>query len=281
MTAPHDPDLEYYTRQGPMSDPGSKAALLDELPTDAAGCVRVVQGLLLHVFWAERYGFKASPARQAEVQIRRVADKLDRILALDPTPLADARPLERRLIGNCRDFSLLMTSILRHHGIPARARCGFGTYFRPNHYEDHWVCEYWEAGRWVMVDPQLDAFQCRALRVDFDPLDMPAGRFVPGGTAWRMCRAGGADPDSFGIFELRGLGFVRGNVVRDLLALGRLEVLPWDRWGIMGRAESDLTPEDYALVDRLADLADAAPAEIAAECEQNALVGPPAGWADA
>ncbi|MBK8331835.1 MAG: hypothetical protein IPL07_05490 [Acidimicrobiaceae bacterium] len=44
-------------------------------------------------------------------------------------------------------------------GRPGSARrCGFGAYFVPGFYEDHWVAEYWdpEERRWTMVDAQLD-----------------------------------------------------------------------------------------------------------------------------
>ena len=95
--------------------------------------------------------------------------------------------------------------------VPARARCGFGAYFLPNHYEDHWVAEYWNAAeeRWVLVDAQLDEFQRREMQVAFDPLDVPRDQFIVGGAAWKMCRSGVADPDSFGIFDMRGLIILR------------------------------------------------------------------------
>jgi hypothetical protein len=50
--------------------------------------------------------------------------------------------------------------MLQSQGKPARARCGFGRYFKAGWYEDHWICEYWndEQGRWIMVDAQLDDF---------------------------------------------------------------------------------------------------------------------------
>jgi len=182
--------------------------------------------------------------------------KLARILSLDPRPLTEPRPPEQRLVGNCRDFSVLLCAMLRHQGVPARARCGFGTYFLPNHYEDHWVVEYWSesAGRWVMVDAQLDAFQCRALGMDFDPLDMPPGRFVTGGAAWQLCRTGAADPDSFGIMDMHGLWFVGGDLVRDFLALNKLEILPWDAWRLMHGPEAPYPPEELAQLDHVAAL---------------------------
>jgi hypothetical protein len=247
---------EYYMFQGAITDPGSSVGLLDSLPPDISELCRIIQGVLLHIFWAERYGEKLSEDRQQEVNLRHVSKMLARIRELDDRPLASARPLQKRLVGNCRDFSVLLCSMLRHQGVPARARCGFGTYFLPGHYEDHWVCEYWSAGeqRWVMVDAQLDGFQREALTIDFDPLDMPIGKFMSGGKAWEMCRSGHADPDLFGIFDMHGLWFVRGNLVRDLASLNRLELLPWDSWGLMEGEDKDLSPEDCALLDCAATL---------------------------
>ncbi len=103
------------------------------------------------------------------------------------------------------------------------------------------------------MDAQLDAFQCEQLKIEFDPLDVPRDQFIVGGQAWQMCRSGRADPDRFGIFDLRGLGFVRGDFVRDVAALNKVELLPWDCWGIIEAPEEN-TPDDLAFLDRLAEL---------------------------
>jgi hypothetical protein len=248
--------LTYYAHPGLMTDPGAHAALFEGLPTEIPALCQAVQGLLLHVFWAERYGMVLSEERQVEVNIRPVARMLTHIREMDDRPLTAARPLAKRLVGNCRDFSTMLCAMLRHQGVPARARCGFGAYFLPNHYEDHWVCEYWKAdeARWVLVDAQLDEFQQGALQIPFDPCDVPRDQFLVGGEAWHLCRAGEADPDSFGIFDMHGLWFVRGDMVRDLLALNKVEILPWDGWGLIARQDEDLTPDDWALLDRIAEL---------------------------
>jgi hypothetical protein len=94
--------------------------------------VEVVQGLFLHVFWAERYGVTLTHLQKTHVQARLVSRVLNVTKELGPSPLTVTRPLDKRFIGNCRDFSVLLCSMLRHNGIPARARCGFGTYFRPS-----------------------------------------------------------------------------------------------------------------------------------------------------
>ncbi len=284
MTASETSELlAYYASPGIMTDPGQVATLLDDLPTSISELCGVVQGLLVHIFWAERYGIVLPEARKQEVSLRALSDKLARILELDDEPLTRARPLERRLVGNCRDFSIVLCAFLRHQGVPARARCGFGAYFGPDRYEDHWVCEYWDAdgGCWVLVDAQLDAFQCEALQIQFDPLDVPRNQFLTGGKAWQLCRSGQANPDDFGIFDMHGIWFVRGDLVRDFLALNKIEILPWDPWGNAITGESELPAEQTAFFDHIAELTlagyDAFP-EIRAIYEHDARLHIPPNW---
>jgi hypothetical protein len=226
------------------------------LPDDISELVKITQSLLVHIFWAERYGLKLEDARQSEVNLRKVSEKLPRLFELDSAPLTTPRLLERRLVCNCRDISTLFVSILRLKGIPARARCGFGVYFLPEHYEDHWVVEYWNTSqkRWVMLDAQLDDIQKETLKIAFNTLDMPAGQFITGGQAWQLVRRGQANPDDFGIFDYHGLEFIRGNVIRDLLSLLKTETLPWDCWGMLNQSAS-LTQTDLEAYNALSDQA--------------------------
>ncbi len=272
--------LTYYTQPGPVTDPGPYAHLLDGLPTDIPALVKTLQGVMVHIFWADSYGLELTDERKAEVNLRTVEKQLARILELDDRPLTAARPHERKLVGNCRDFSVMMTAILRHQGVPARARCGFGTYFMPGHYEDHWVVEYWNAeqARWVLVDAQLDALMQATLKLDFDPLDTPRNRFIVGGDTWQLCRRGEANPDDFGIFEWHGLEFVRGDLLRDFLAFNKVEILPWDGgWGYMVELAPEHVESVYALMDHVAalTLADDFTA-IRALYEEDANFHPPA-----
>jgi len=247
--------LEYYRTHGPVTDPGEYASLYDELPSDPAGLYEAVHGLLIHIFHAGRYGVTLSEERQREVQIRKVKDMSSRILELDDHPITHARNPQARLVGNCRDFAVLTCSLLRQKGIPSRARCGFGTYFTRGKYEDHWTCEYWSSDeeRWIQIDPQLDSLQKELFHIDFDHLDMPAGKFLPAGEVWKGCRAGEIDPDLCGIFDLKGLWFVKDNLLRDLAALNKLELLPWDMNKLM-EDSSEPSEAQYRLFDRIAEL---------------------------
>ncbi len=248
--------LNYYAQPGPMTDPQDRAHLLRDLPRDIPSLVKIVQGVMVHIFWAERYGLNLSDERKQEVNLRFISKILAHINELDPQPLTVARPLDKKFVGNCRDHTTLLCAILRQQGVPARGRCGFGAYFNPGTYEDHWVCEYWNADqrRWIMVDAQLDQLQCDALQITFDPLDVPHDQFIIAGRGWQLVRLGEVDPNNFGIFEWRGQWFAQNNVVRDLLSLNKIELLPWDGWGLMAGPEDVVSPDDLTLLDRIAAL---------------------------
>ena len=124
-----------------------------------------------------------------------------------------------RVVGTYRHFAVLSCAFLRHRGIPARARCGFASYFVADSFLDHWILEYRRPidERWVRVDPEILGF-------DFmrTPEDRVGGAFLCGGEAWPLCRRGEADPSRFGVLGVPyawGIAEVRGNAVRDLAAL--------------------------------------------------------------
>jgi len=252
-----------YLAQGPFSEAGEGERLLMALVKDPGPDPRAIaeriRGLDVHVFWRSAYGLAEDRERSRdETNLRRLPDRLAAIAAANAS-LGRKRdsvlplPPERRIIGNCRDFSLFFAAALREAGIPARARCGFGMYFMPNHGEDHWVVERWDAAssRWLISDPQLDAIMTDRLKVPFDPMDLPDGAFLSGGEAWLACRKGD-NPGRYGIFDMSGWDFVMGDFVRDLAALAGLELLPWDLWGIMEKPFASLDAEDLTALDAAA-----------------------------
>jgi hypothetical protein len=246
--APTREELAWYAAPGPMTalpdDPGP-------LPRDPEELRRLLPGLVIHgdLRWA--YGID-EPPRMAEMNTRPAAAILKTVRDRDAAPLVTARAPRDRMVGVCRHFATLFAALLRHQGVPARARCGFAAYFVADEWIDHWVTEYWDAGRerWVRADPQLDETLRSRLGIRVDPADLPPETFLTGGDAWLCHRWGSCDAQRFGIAELRGPWFVAGNVVRDLAALNKVEVLPWDVWGPLG-AWIDDGPDDE-LVDGLA-----------------------------
>lgn len=250
---------DYYTGSAPMAAAGARAAELRALPKDLAKQCEVIQGVLVHRDIAPwLYDLQLSEQQRDDAHIRPVELILKRIHELDDRPLTVTRNPAHRMPTVCRHFSLLLTAILREQGIPARSRCGFGAYFNPGKFEDHWVCEYWNAqqSRWILVDAQMDAIQRKAFNLKFDPLDVPRDAFIIAGDAWQQCRSGRADASKFGLSFIHeaGLWFIAGNVVRDFAALNRAEGLPWDVWGVMEMGDDALTDERKALLDKVAAL---------------------------
>ncbi|MCA9904681.1 MAG: transglutaminase domain-containing protein [Anaerolineae bacterium] len=241
----------FYLPHSPITDPGDFARLYDAVPDDIAGICRAVQGLVVHY---TEDGYRPPHNRLCEIDTRYAAAILQRILELDDRPLTQPRALEQRLVGCCRDYTVLTVSILRHKGIPARARYGTGTFFEAGYYCDHVILEYWNGSRWVAVDSEMGETQIKHFGITFDVLDVPDDQFVRGGQGWLMCRREGADPDRFGLGSgspLHGWDFILTEMLLDLAALNRVELLCWDSWGFAS-GDFALSDDDKTFLDRVA-----------------------------
>jgi hypothetical protein len=255
----NDRSLDFFRSHSRMTDPGRFRVLFEALPDEVPALAHIIHGLILYdVVAADFYGFAVPAGRMAEIHIRSIEKRLERLIELDDQPLEVARPVERRILGRCQQFVLMMVGMLRETGTPARARCGFGAYFNAPRYEDHWVCEYWNDGprRWTLADPQFDEVWSKRLKIHHDVLDVPRTQFLVAADAWERCRRGELDPERFGISfaDLHGLWYIAGSLVRDLAALNKMEMLPWDLWGAQPRSGPPLDEEQLAFYDELARL---------------------------
>ena len=236
---------------------GDLVPMLAGLPSSPVQLCAAAQALVILPGLASDLGVGAS--RAGEKHIRAASGILRALAALDDRPVDQPRPLTDRVVGTCRHFAVLSCAFLRHRGIAARARCGFASYFVPGSFVDHWIVEYRHPvdERWVRVDPEILGFEFVGA-----PHDLAAGEFVSGGEAWTLCRAGAADPSRFGVDGVPhawGIAEVRGNAIRDLAALNKVEMLPWDAWGRMMASYDGDTGPDY---DRLLDT-------VAGTCASN------------
>jgi hypothetical protein len=276
--------MNRYLEPAAMTAPGEWAPLITDLPRGVAALAAVSHGIMIHEHIASAYGVTLTDERRASVHLRPVAALLGQMIAEDSRPLTAAREPAARLAGNCRHFTVLAVAMLRAQGTPARARCGFGAYFGTGTYEDHWVCEYWDktARTWKLADFQVDDVQLPLFDVGFDLMDVPRDSFLVAGDAWRMCREGRAEPDSFGLKLMNegGAWWIAANLLRDVAALANMEMLPWDVWGAMPAPGETIGEDLIVLFDRLAALTrdpDAASAELAvAYAEDPRVRVPPA-----
>ena len=201
------------------------APLVAGLPSRPVEICAVAQGLVVLPNLAA--GFGISEERDEERSIHAVSDIL-RVLRQH-----DDRGVEQSRSGS--------------------SRVGFASYFVPGSFLDHWVVEYRHPvePRWMRVDPEILGFEFVAA-----PDDLAEGQFLTGGEAWIRCRDGRADPSTFGVDghpQNFGIGEIRGNLVRDLAAVNKVETLPWDEWGRMEASYAGTTGPDYdQLMDTIA-----------------------------
>ncbi|TPM37506.1 transglutaminase domain-containing protein [Mesorhizobium sp. B2-3-4] len=263
-----------WVAHGEMSDPGRHAASIAVLPADVGALNEIIQGVLVHSDWAKEYGLDAATPRRRDAATpgapaRRtmpIAERLDDILNRDPRAFEARRPPDKRSTGTCRDFALALCSFLRSRQVTARLRCGFAAYFDAE-WEDHWVCEYWDAkaGTWRLSDAQIDPMLRRRNGIEFDPADVPRQLFKPAGEAWLSCRRAQADPDAFGHGDAKGWWFLKVNVVRDHYVLnGRVTSL-WDRWREASSRQRSVRGAEMELLDNLATSPEQLLIELAAD----------------
>jgi transglutaminase-like putative cysteine protease len=259
----------YYAAPSVTSDLSRQAAALRLLPGTPAEAGRWARNAVLHVQDVARAGLAMDADRIEDFRTRSASAIVERVLTRDGAPLSARREPVARMTGGCYHFSLLACAFLRHTGVPARLRYGFAPYLKPGMYEDHCIVEVLLGGRWRRFDPRY------ALEVDDDD----PKTFLGGADAWRMCRSGGVDPDLFGTDDMlsdaqaRGIWYVRNNLVRDFASLCKVELHPWDWWGLM-TAQEDERPD--SLIDELAALMldDGAWADRAARFEIDPLLRP-------
>jgi hypothetical protein len=227
-------DVERYRAQSRWTDPGRWAARLREIPPEPGAVVRAVSGLLQHPMMAPVRGIEVPEAAREDQGLRAVDAILVRVLARDDRSLTIAREPARAVFCVCAGFARLATAVFRAHAVPARCRVGFATYFSPGHLVDHWVCEHWDGTAWHLLDAELDEATVRESGVDFAATDVPRDRFLDASSAWCRMRAGELDASSMGLSMLGLIGawFVAGNVMLDVAALNREEMLPWEKWSV-------------------------------------------------
>lgn len=253
--------IDAYSTQSHVTDPGGMDYLFADLPAEIPELRRIASGLVTHYRADDLHAVGIPEERVQEINTRNVEPMLRRIIELDDHPLATERPKGQRLVGCCRDFTVLFVALLRHQGIPARARVGFAGYFVKDWFLDHEVAEVWDESedRWRLIDPEVpDTFVDPSDETVIDAMDVPRDRMQVGGEAWARCRAGQANPERYVVdpgLEIpvtRGWLQLRHNLVQDLAALNKREMILWDTWGIL---DDDPIPDEQAeLLDGIATL---------------------------
>jgi hypothetical protein len=283
-------DVIDWARQSGVTDPGPAAAAIDELPA-ALGALREASSqLVFHYRAGGDFAENGVPAdRIGEINTRYADAMLALLLERGEPGLGRERRPPDRVVGCCRDATVLFLALARRKGIPARARVGFAAYFHPGWLIDHVVAEVWDAaaGRWRLVDPEMRGDwtpEVNGRPVDW--LDLGDEQFVTGPRAWRAARAGRVEPERVAVHPeldlpvLRGWPYLAHNAIHDLAALNKTEMLLWDAWGMqLGHGPGPVPAADAAVLDEVcADTADpgVSPATVAALGARDGLRVPQA-----
>ena len=171
----------------------------------------------------------------------------------------------------CRDFAILAASGFRARGIPARLRVGFADYIVPDFWEDHWLCEWHDGRHWKRLDVEFAATG----GASFNTLDVPREQFLTASEAWFRIKDEPGIASRFGVssLDLSGEWFVAGSLFREIAALRKLELKPWDYWGLsenLPRISTEWPQQSRTTLDQLASRLKSADVDGAGEPEAAA-----------
>ncbi len=226
--------LEFYASQSPFTDPGTKARMIEGVPTDIDGIMEVIRTSCLT--YHDRHKYPIQNERLIETNFRKVEDMLGTFLYLDrrAKSIAVPRPAEARLMCAQSHFATLFVSLARNAGIPARKRVGFAR--MEDVYHVYEIAEYYENGEWKQADTSGEGYD-----------------FIPAGQAFLDYRTGRVSADKFVDYEKQGAELAVDCLILDLASCNKYEMTTWDRYGWMLRPISDYSERAWTI---LADVAD-------------------------
>lgn len=204
--------LDFYRQYSSFTDPGEYGYLYENLPDSLPELCQLIRSQFIHPY-AElpRYRDQIPEERWNEsFRYPTVQSILEGLVSHDPSGLVKDRKPEDRLILGCRENAVLLASILKYRGVPARVRTGHVTYLRPGFHLSHTICEVWNEheNRWMLVDPSM-------VRIDFSREEFDFSHEL-----WLKLQNKEIDPGPYG-FPGRYSGFVSivGKVCPDLASI--------------------------------------------------------------
>ena len=187
----HGSVLEFYKEYSSFTDPGEYAYLYENLPDSLPELCSLIRSQFIHPY-AELPEYRdIIPKERWDESLKypTVKSILKGLLSYDPRGLVKDRKPENRLVLACRENAILLASILKYRGIPARVRGGYATYLIPDFHTNHAICEVWNENdkRWMLVDPSTGM------------IDLSRDKFDFGNDAWLKMQKKEIDPTLFGM----------------------------------------------------------------------------------
>jgi sulfatase modifying factor 1 len=183
--------LNFYRQYSSFTDPGEYAYLYKNLPDSLPELCLLIKSQFIHPY-SELPEYRDQIPKERWNELLRyptVKSILKGLLSYDSRGLVKDRKPKDRLVLACRENAILLASILKYRGTPARVRGGYATYLIPDFHTNHAICEVWNEHdkRWMLVDPSTDM------------IDFSRDKFDFGNDAWLKMQKKEIDPSLFGM----------------------------------------------------------------------------------
>lgn len=232
------------------------AYLYDEIPNEIEAICKVVNSLLIHPVRLSEYPeLNVSEEEIWNNEPKTVYEILTKLKSKSDQGLLANRNAQEKVIITCRGFTILLTSILRYKGIPARARAGFAPYLCEGVNIDHWICEYWDIDKkkWILLD------------ADFMKIDFSSDEFRYTADVYLNCNNTLDDPYKYGCDDWWGMCYIISYLNLDLLSLVYDELwynphtyitekLVWEKHSNYDSAVINFTKDEKELINKVAKL---------------------------
>lgn len=204
--------LDFYRQLSSHTVPGTYASLYESLPDSLPELCNLIRSQFIHPYaQLPKYRDLIPKERWGEMfEYPTVESVLKGLLSYDANGLTKNRRPEDRLILGCWHNSILLASVLKNRGTPARIRTGHATYLMPDFHISHTICEVWneQEKRWMLVDPSTNM------------IDFSRDKFDFSNELWLKFQKGEIDPQKYGIpGRYSGLASILGKLCTDLASL--------------------------------------------------------------
>lgn len=241
--------LEFYCKYSFYTDPGEYVTMYENLPDSLADICKLIKAQLIHPMAdLPQYRDLIPPERSYEdLKYPTVKTILAGLKSYNPDGLIFDRKPEDRLVVTCRYDAILLASILKHRGIPARVRYGFATYLYPGYNIYHVVCEVWDKkeNNWILVDP------------DRQIIGLTSQQFEFACDAWEKLRSGKLNSETYGVPDWWGSHPILDVLCHDLASVLGNEHIYYDRPPISSDTTMNVKnmPDDQlTLIDDISEL---------------------------
>ncbi len=119
----HGSVLDFYKQYSSFTDPGEYAYLYKNLPDSLPELCRLIKSQFIHPF-AELPKYKEQIPKERWNEMEKyptVKSILEGLLSYDSRGFVKDRKPQDKLVLGCREYAILLASVLKYRGIPARA----------------------------------------------------------------------------------------------------------------------------------------------------------------